>query len=83
MITMQIPMREEYLFSQENASALAFMLSRFEASVMIHDQNRTVNAKSLLGILSLGYVQSEQLEFIIDGADENDVRAALIDHFSD
>ena len=81
MLTLRIPMNERFAFSQENAAHLANCLSRFDSSIMIHDQNRTINAKSLLGILSLGYLKSGMLEFIVEGSDESTVRDAILDYF--
>lgn len=82
MTTLQLPLREPLPFTQERAVALAQHLNKYEASVLIHDGNRTVNARSLLGILSLGILESKTLEFIIDGADEDAVKATLREHFS-
>ena len=45
-------------------------------------RHRTINAKSLLGILSLGYIQQETLEAVIDGPDEQAAAQALQDYFS-
>ena len=82
MKKIQTALNESYALSQENAAGLVQLLSRFESSVMIHDGNRTINAKSLLGILSLGYLQSGQIEFCIDGSDEEAVCDALAEHFA-
>lgn len=81
MKTVRIPLQEKIAFTQESASRLSKLLMRYESSVMIHDQNRTVNAKSLLGVLSLGYLLSDSLEFHVDGEDEEQVCAALEKHF--
>ncbi|MBQ9300347.1 MAG: HPr family phosphocarrier protein [Clostridia bacterium] len=81
MLTLRIPLNERFAFSHENAARLANSLSRFDSSIMIHDQNRTISAKSLLGILSLGYLQSGSLEFIIEGIDEENVLAAIKEYF--
>lgn len=82
MTTLKIPLREPLTFTQDRAVALAQHLSRYDASVLIHDGNRTVNAKSLLGILSLGFFKSDTLEFMIDGAEEEAIKETLISLFS-
>ena len=82
MITLKIPLREPLTFTQDRAVTLAQHLSRYDASVLIHDGNRTVNAKSLLGILSLGFFKSDTLEFMIDGAEEEAIKETLISLFS-
>ncbi len=70
MTKIQVPLADDFTITQENAAKLAQLMSRFDASVMIHDQNRTVNAKSLLGILALASMRPASLEFQIDGTDE-------------
>lgn len=82
MTTLQIPLRTPFNFTQERAVALAHLLSRYDASVMIHDRNRTVNGKSLLGILSLGYIEADTLEFLIDGVEEDRIGEVLTEFFS-
>lgn len=82
MTTLKIPLREPFTFTQDRAVALAQHLSKYDASVLIHDGNRTVNAKSLLGILSLGFLKSDTLEFMIDGAEEEAIRESLTSLFS-
>ena len=82
MTTLQLPLRAPFNFTQERAISLATSLHKYETAVMIHDGNRTVNAKSLLGILSLGYIESAHLEFLIDGPEEGEVRQTLTDYFS-
>lgn len=82
MQIISIPQNEQLVFSQESAAHLVNFLSRFDASIMIHDGNRTINAKSLLGLLSLGYLQSGALEFTIDGYDEQAALEAIRHYFS-
>lgn len=81
MLRLRIPVNEQFVFSQEDAARLANHLSRFDSSIMIQDRNRTINAKSLLGILSLGYLQSDALDFIVDGGDEESVCLAIREYF--
>ena len=51
----------------------------YNCSVWIEKDDRRVNAKSLLGVLSLGIVKGTTVTLIADGADEN----AAIDSLSD
>lgn len=56
--------------------------NEFRSSIWIEKQERRVNAKSLLGVLSLGIVQGTAFSIIADGADEQhavDALAALIE----
>ena len=54
----------------------------FKASIWVEKEDCRVNAKSLLGVLSLGIVKGMEITIIADGADENeavDGLCALID----
>jgi phosphocarrier protein HPr len=55
----------------------------FESSIMIKKKNKTVNAKSILGVLSAGIKYHDKIELICDGPDEKvamDVLSELINN---
>ena len=45
--------------------------NEFKSTVWIEKEERRVNAKSLLGVLSLGIVGGTEIKIISDGSDEN------------
>ena len=54
----------------------------YKSSVWIERDGKRVNAKSLLGVLSLGVTKDTEIEIIADGADEKiciDELAAVIE----
>ena len=51
----------------------------FRSSIWIEKEERRVNAKSLLGILSLGIIGGTQIKIIADGADEQAAVNALVE----
>ena len=53
--------------------------NEFKSSIWIEKEERRVNAKSLLGILSLGIVGGTIIKVIADGADEKAAVDALIE----
>ncbi|MBQ6465258.1 MAG: HPr family phosphocarrier protein [Oscillospiraceae bacterium] len=56
--------------------------NEFKSSIWVEKEDRRVNAKSLLGVLSLGIVKGTPVTIIADGADENEaieMLSALID----
>lgn len=56
--------------------------NEFKSSIWVEKEERRVNAKSLLGVLSLGIVKGTAVKIIADGADEEDAietLSALID----
>ena len=52
--------------------------NEFKSSIWVEKDERKVNAKSLLGVLSLGIVGGTQIRVIADGSDENEAVESLI-----
>ena len=53
--------------------------NEFKSGIWVEKEDRRVNAKSLLGVLSLGIVKGTAITLIADGADEKEAVAALVD----
>ncbi len=53
--------------------------NEFKSSIWIEKEERRVNAKSLLGILSLGIVGGTAIRVIADGSDEQLAVDGLVD----
>ncbi|MBR3760549.1 MAG: HPr family phosphocarrier protein [Ruminococcus sp.] len=53
--------------------------NEFKSSIWIEKEERRVNAKSLLGILSLGIVGGTSIKVIADGADEKTAVDSLVE----
>ncbi len=52
--------------------------NEFKSSIWVEKEDRRVNAKSLLGVLSLGIVGGTTIRVIADGADEEAAVNALV-----
>ncbi len=52
--------------------------NEFKSSVWIERENRRVNAKSLLGVLSLGISRGVEIKISAEGPDETEAVDALI-----
>ena len=52
--------------------------NEFKSSIWVEKEERRVNAKSLLGVLSLGIVGGTAIKVIADGADEQQAVEALV-----
>ena len=52
--------------------------NEFKSSIWVEKEERRVNAKSLLGVLSLGIVGGTTIRIIADGADEQAAVEGLI-----
>ena len=53
--------------------------NEFKSSIWVEKEERRVNAKSLLGVLSLGIVGGVTIRIIADGADEQQAVDALVE----
>ena len=51
--------------------------NEFRASIWVEKDERKVNAKSLLGVLSLGIVGDSTIKLIVDGSDEKEALDGL------
>ena len=56
--------------------------NEFKSSIWVEKDERRVNAKSLLGVLSLGIVKGTAINLIDDGPDEKEAVEALIELIS-
>ena len=52
--------------------------NEFKSSVWVEKDKRKVNAKSLLGVLSLGITKGTSIAIIADGADEQEAVTTLV-----
>ena len=50
---------------------------RYQSSIELTYNNRTVNAKSILGVMALGASQGQQVILKFDGPDEEDAATAI------
>ena len=51
--------------------------NEFKSSIWVEKDDRRVNAKSLLGVLSLGITKGMEITIITDGTDEKEAIEAL------
>lgn len=52
--------------------------NEYKSSIWVEKDDRRVNAKSLLGVLSLGIVGGATIKVIADGSDEQDAVDGLV-----
>ena len=53
--------------------------NEFKSSIWVEKEERRVNAKSLLGVLSLGIVGGTSIRIIADGSDEQEAVDSLVE----
>ena len=69
-------------FEARSAALLVQTASKFTSRINIKVDERTANAKSIMGILSLGITDGEQIQLIAEGDDERMAIQALEQFFS-
>ena len=50
----------------------------YRSTILIEKDDRKVNAKSLLGVLSLGIIGGTTIKMIVDGSDEKEALEGLV-----
>ena len=50
----------------------------FKSAITVEKEDRAVNAKSLLGVLSLGIVKGQKITLVADGPDEEEAIKELV-----
>ncbi|MBE6872241.1 MAG: HPr family phosphocarrier protein [Ruminococcaceae bacterium] len=53
--------------------------NEFKSSIWVEKEERRVNAKSLLGVLSLGVAKGSTINIIADGVDEEEAVKAMLE----
>lgn len=59
------------------AALFVQVASKFSSQILIESENRKVNAKSIMGVLSLGLKQGESFYLLVNGKDEQEAVEAL------
>lgn len=78
MYTQVVTVKNEVGLHAKPATYFIQKANEFQSGIWVEKDERRVNAKSLLGILSLGIVQNTDITLIADGADEKTAVDALI-----
>lgn len=60
------------------AALFVQIASKYESHISVVVQEKKVNAKSIMGMMSLGTIKGAQMELIVDGEDEKEAADALI-----
>lgn len=66
--------------SEAGARPIAMLVqvaSQYKSNVNICQDNKTVNAKSIMGMMTLGLTQGQELEIAIEGEDEEEAMANI------
>lgn len=70
MVTKEVVINNQVGLHARPATFFIQKANEFKSSIWIEKEDRRVNAKSLLGVLSLGIVKGTAVNLIADGVDE-------------
>ncbi len=60
------------------AGTLVKVASQFKANINIESNGKKANAKSILGVMSLGLVKDSGLKIVTEGEDEKEAATSLV-----
>lgn len=79
MYSKEVTVKNEVGLHARPATFFIQKANEFKSSIWVEKENRRVNAKSLLGVLSLGIVGGTDIKIIADGADEQTAVEELVE----
>ena len=79
MYAKEITVKNEVGLHARPATYFIQKANEFKSGIWVEKEERRVNAKSLLGVLSLGIVKGTTITVIADGSDETEAVEALVD----
>lgn len=77
MYTQNVTIGNEVGLHARPATFFIQKANEFKCSIWLEKDERRVNAKSLLGVLSLGIVKGTEITLIADGVDDKEAVTAL------
>ena len=78
MYTQEITVQNEVGLHARPATYFIQKDNEFKSGIWVEKEESRVNAKSLLGVLSLGIVKGTNIALIADGSDEKEAVDALV-----
>ncbi len=79
MCCKEVVIKNEVGLHSKFATFFTKRANEFRSSIWLERDDRRVNAKSLLGVLSIGVVAGDSVVIVAKGNDENKALAALVE----
>ena len=77
MLYKELTIKNKEGLKSRPAALFVQIASRFESQILIECENKKVNAKSIMGVLSLGIQQGGTIYVLANGKDEKAAISAL------
>ena len=82
MVTKEVVINNQVGLHARPATFFIQKANEYKSAIWVEREERRVNAKSLLGVLSLGIIKGSTIDLIADGTDEKDAVDALVELIS-
>ncbi len=70
MITKSITISSKLENEQSPVALFVQLANRFQSEILVQTGTKTVNAKSIMGVMTLSFAEGSQMDISIKGADE-------------
>lgn len=67
---------------ERTIAELVQLANRFSSSIHLETENKIINAKSIMGMMTMAFVSGEQMDVIAEGADEAEATEAIVAYIS-
>jgi phosphocarrier protein len=78
MISSEVTVQNSVGLHARPATFFIQRANEFKSSIWVEKDERRVNAKSLLGVLSLGIVKGTKINIVADGSDQEEAVSTLV-----
>jgi len=78
MVSREVTIKNNVGLHARPATFFIQKANSFKSAIWVEREDRRINAKSLLGVLSLGIVKGMNITIIADGQDENEAVDGLV-----
>ena len=82
MVTKKIIVQNRAGIHARPSSLIVQTANKFQSNIMFEKENVTVNAKSIMGVMTMAAGYQTELTLSADGADEADALAKLADYIT-
>ncbi len=82
MINKEITIRLENGLEARPVAMLVQIASQYDSTIYLETEGKKVNAKSIMGMMSLGLDAGEKIEAVIDGPDEKEALEGIENYLS-
>lgn len=65
---------------ERTIAELVQLANRFSSRIHLETENKIINAKSIMGMMTIALVSGEQMDVIAEGADEVEATEAIVSY---